>query len=160
MLVSVIVPVYNAEKFLKRSIESVINQSYKNLELILVNDGSADNSEAICRQYILTDKRVKVISQKNKGPAAARNTGVRNAVGDFVFFLDADDFIDNKTLEVLITKYKEYQPDLVMSNFCKLESSGKIINQNVTFAPDAEPFKDKIKIHFKTDIVEYDRHSL
>lgn len=160
MLVSVIVPVYNAEKFLKRSIESVINQSYKNFELILVNDGSVDRSEAICRQYALTDRRIRVVSQKNKGPAAARNAGIRNAVGDFVFFLDADDFIENKTLEVLIAKYNEYQPDLVMSNFCKLESSGKIVNQNVTFAPDGEPFTDKIKILSKTDIVEYVRHSL
>src|SRR3989339_192818 len=117
MLVSVIVPVYNAEKFLKRSIESVINQSYNNLELILVNDGSNDKSEVICEQYALLDRRIKVITQKNKGPAAARNTGVSNASGECIFFLDADDFIATRTLEILISEYSAHQPDLVMSNF-------------------------------------------
>jgi len=160
MLVSVIVPVYNAEKFLKRSIESVINQSYNNLELILVNDGSNDKSEVICEQYALLDRRIKVITQKNKGPAAARNTGVSNASGECIFFLDADDFIATRTLEILISEYSAHQPDLVMSNFCKLESNGKIVNQNATFTPDGKPFIDKIKILSKTDIVEYVRHSL
>lgn len=160
MLVSVIVPVYNAEKFLKRSIDSVINQSYKNLELILVNDGSTDKSEIICKQYAFTDRRIRVVFQKNKGPAAARNTGVRNASGECVFFLDADDFIDPRAFEILIGEYVRHQPDLVMSNFCKLENNGKIVNQNATFTPDGEPFTEKIKILSKTDIVKYIRHFL
>lgn len=159
-LISVVVPVYNAEKFLKRSIESVVNQGYENIELILVNDGSVDNSEAICNQYALADKRIKVISQENRGPAAARNTGVRHATGDFVFFLDADDFIDNKAFEILIAKYNEYQPDLVMGNFCKLESSGEIVNQKAAFTPNGEAFTDEIKILLKADIPDYVRHFL
>src|SRR3989338_7339409 len=93
--------------------------------IILINDGSVDNSEAICNKYAFADKRIKVISQKNSGPAASRNAGVRNAAGDFVFFLDADDFIDSKTFGALIAEYDKYQPDLVMSNFCKLENNGK-----------------------------------
>lgn len=159
-LISVIVPVYNAEKFLNKSIESVINQRYKNVELILVNDGSTDNSEAICNKYALADNRIKVISQENRGPSAARNTGIRHAVGTFVFFLDADDFIDSKAMEILITAYNQYQPDLVMGNFCKLENNGEILNKSVTFHPDDMPYEQKIKILSKADVVSYVRHFL
>jgi glycosyltransferase involved in cell wall biosynthesis len=160
MLISVIVPVYNAEKFLHKSIESVINQSYENIELILVNDGSTDSSEMMCNQYALADKRIKVISQKNSGPAAARNTGIRQATGDFVFFLDADDFIEKNALEILVAKYNQYQPDLVMANFSKLENNGEIIKQNITFRPNDEPFESQLKELSKKDIGAYVRHFL
>ena len=160
MLVSIIVPVYNAEKFLNRSINSVLNQSYKKLELILVNDGSTDNSEKICNIYGVTDKRIKVISKKNGGPAAARNTGVSYATGDFIFFLDADDFIEENAIERLITIYNQYQPDMVMGNFNKLEKNNEIIKQNVSFHPDNEIFQEHIKELSKTDIVNYVRHFL
>jgi glycosyltransferase involved in cell wall biosynthesis len=160
MLISIIVPIYNAEKFLKRSIESVINQSYKKIELILVNDGSTDQSEMICNQYALTDKRIKVVTQKNSGPAAARNTGIRCAKGDFIFFLDADDLIASNALEVLIANYNKYHPDLVMANFCKLENNGEIIKQNATFSPDTEPFTGKIKFLSKADMIDYVKHFL
>lgn len=160
MLISIIIPVYNAKKFLNKSIESVINQSYKNIELILVNDGSTDNSEKICNKYALADKRIKVISQKNSGPAAARNTGIRHATGDFIFFLDADDFIEKNTMEILIAKYNQYKPDLVMTNFSKLENNGEIVKQKVSFHPDNGPFEHQIKELSKTDIVNYVRHFL
>ncbi len=159
-LVSVIIPVYNAEKFLKKSIESVTKQSYKNIELMLINDGSTDDSEKICNAYVLADKRIKVISQKRSGPSGARNTGIRHAQGTFVFFLDADDFIDKKTLEILVAKYNQYQPELVMGNFCKLENNGQILKQNVTFGPNDKPFKHQQKILFKSDIADYVRHFL
>lgn len=160
MLISVIVPVYNADKFLNKSIESVINQSYKGIELILVNDGSTDSSEMICKKYALDDNRIKVISQKNSGPAAARNSGIRHATGDFIFFLDADDFIEKNTIEILVSTYNQYKTDLVMSNFSKLENNGEIIKQSVTFRPDDEPFEHRIKELSKADIVPYVRHFL
>ncbi len=159
-VVSVIIPVYNAEKFLDRSIKSVINQSYKNIEIILINDGSTDSSKMICNKYAFADKRIKVISQKNKGPAAARNTGIRYAAGEFVFFADADDFIEKNTLEILIAKYNQFQPDLVMANFSKLENNGKTIKKSVSFRPDDEPFEQQIKELSKKDIVDYVRHFL
>lgn len=159
-LVSVVVPVYNAEHFLGKSIESVTNQSYKNIELILVNDGSTDNSETICNTYALADNRIKVISQENSGPAAARNTGIRHATGDFVFFLDADDFIDRNALALLVAQYNEYKPDLVMGNFCKRENNGETVNIRATFHPDDKPFEGKIKKLTKSDIVSYVRHFL
>jgi glycosyltransferase involved in cell wall biosynthesis len=158
MLVSIIIPIYNAEKFLKKSIESAINQSYEEIELILVNDGSTDSSETICNEYALIDKRIEVISQGNKGPAAARNTGLRQATGNMVFFLDADDFIDNKTIELLAANYNQYQPDMVMGNFRKLENSGEVINQNVSFSPDNKPLSDENIVLSQKDIASYVRH--
>lgn len=160
MLITVIIPVYNAEKFLDRCLKSVINQSYKKFELILVNDGSTDSSEMICRKYILADDRIKVISQENKGPAAARNAGIRRAAGELVFFIDADDYIEKNALEILVDAYRQYQPDLVMANFSKLEINGEIIKQNVTFRLDGELFTDKMKILSKTDMIVWARHCL
>ena len=80
-LISVIIPVYNVEKFLPYSLERVINQTYKNLEIILINDGSTDGSKAICEKYAKNDKRIKLLSQKNQGAAVARNTGLEVASG-------------------------------------------------------------------------------
>jgi len=160
MLISIIIPVYNAEKFLNKSIESVINQSYESIELILIDDGSTDSSKMICDKYALADKRIQVISQKNSGPAAARNAGIRYATGDFVFFLDADDFIEKNALKILVEKYNQYQPDLVMANFSKLENNGEVIRQSVSFRPGGEPFADENKLLSKADIVGYLRHFL
>lgn len=153
-------PVYNAEQFLHTSVASVTNQTYQNIELILVNDGSTDDSEAICNQYASADKRIKVISQKNSGPAAARNTGVRHASGEFVFFLDADDLIDNQAIEKMVQCYEIYQPDLVMSNFCKQESTGNVIDQIVTFHPDENPFTGDIQFLSRENILSFIRHFL
>lgn len=160
MLISIVVPIYNAEKFLKKSVESVISQSYKNIELLLVDDGSTDRSKDICQRYALIDNRIKIILQINKGPAAARNTGVRQATGDFVFFLDADDFIEKDALKVLVTKYKKYQADIVMSNFNKVEDNEKFIRQKVSFSPDDVSFAGQLKVLSKIDIVDYVRHFL
>lgn len=159
MLISVVMPVYNASEFLKRSIESVLKQSYRQLELILVDDGSTDRSKAICRQYAQTDRRVRVFSQKNLGPAGARNTGVRQAKGEFIFFLDADDYLKKDTFKTLIAGYQKYQPDLVMSNFAKLDR-GKIVRQSVCFTPDGEPFTGRIKVLSRVEIADFVRHFL
>jgi glycosyltransferase involved in cell wall biosynthesis len=160
MLISVIVPVYNAEKFLKRCIESVIKQSYENIELILINDGSTDYSGIICDNYACTDHRVITITQKNKGPAAARNAGIRSATGEAVFFLDADDFIEYNAIEILVKAYKQHQADLVMGNFGKLENHGEIIKQKVSFNLNNKPFDHQIKELSKSDIETYVRHFL
>lgn len=101
-LVSIIVPVYNAEKYLDECITSIINQTYKNLEIILVNDGSIDRSDKICDEYANKDNRIKVIHQINKGLAEARNTGLNIAKGDFINFIDSDDYIDLDEIEVLV----------------------------------------------------------
>jgi glycosyltransferase EpsJ len=160
MQISVVTPVYNAEKFLDRCVLSVLQQTYPRIELILVNDGSTDGSEEICRRYALEDGRVKVISQPNKGPAAARNAGLRQAAGDFVFFLDADDFISIDALEILVAHYHQHHPDLVMGNFSKLVNDNERIRQNVIFRVGEEPFRDPIKKLSPNDILAYVRHFL
>jgi len=90
-LISIITPVYNVEKFIVETIESVIKQTYTNWELILIDDGSTDNSSEICKQYAVKDKRIKYIYKTNSGQAAARNLGIKNAKGEYITFLDSDD---------------------------------------------------------------------
>lgn len=99
--ISVIVPVYNAEKYLCECIESILAQSYTDYELILVNDGSTDSSEIIIKEYALKDKRIIVINQNNQGPSAARNAGIMAAEGNFITFIDSDDNVDPDYLKVL-----------------------------------------------------------
>ena len=100
--VSVIVPIYNGEKTLERCVDSIAGQTLKSIEIILVNDGSTDNSEKICRRYEQIDPRVKVISKENGGLSSARNAGINDSRGDYIFFIDCDDWIDSDTLEVLL----------------------------------------------------------
>ena len=104
-LVSVIVPIYNSEQYLHRCIDSIVNQSYKDIEIILINDGSTDNSGEICNEYAVIDNRIKVMNTQNNGPAAARNIGIENSKGKFIFFVDSDDFIENDALKLLIESY-------------------------------------------------------
>lgn len=160
MLVSIIMPVFNAEKFLGRSIESVINQSYGDIELILVNDGSTDSSEKICKKYSLADKRIRIISQENRGPAAARNVGIRNSSGYFIYFLDADDYIQQNAIELLVTNYDKYEPDLVMSNFGKSLNDGPVVKQNVSFTPENVPFDKPLATMSKGEIADFVCHFL
>ncbi|WP_088041614.1 glycosyltransferase family 2 protein [Bacillus sp. EAC] len=94
-LISIIIPVYNAERYLKRCVDSVLNQSFKDLELILVNDGSTDGSDEICDFYSKQDERVQVYHLKNGGPSHARNHGMIHAVGKYITFIDADDYIND-----------------------------------------------------------------
>ena len=92
--ISVIVPVYNVEKYLDRCVESIVNQTYKNLEIILVDDGSSDNCPQLCDEWTQRDERIKAVHKQNGGLADARNAGLEIAAGDYVGFIDADDYID------------------------------------------------------------------
>ena len=112
-LISVIVPVYNVESYLEKCIESIQNQSYKSLEIILVNDGSTDSSGDICDKYAACDKRIRVIHQKNGGISSARNTGLEVANGDYIAFVDSDDYIELKMYEDLLNILKEYNLDII-----------------------------------------------
>lgn len=99
--ISIIVPVYNVEKYLKKCIDSILNQTFTDFELILVDDGSTDNSVAICDKYVNMDNRIKVIHKENCGVSAARNTGVESAIGNYIGFVDNDDYIDKDMYELL-----------------------------------------------------------
>jgi glycosyltransferase involved in cell wall biosynthesis len=116
-LVSIIIPVYNGEKYIDRCLGSVLNQDYKNIETILINDGSTDGSREICDKYTLKEKRVKVIYTENRGPATSRNEGIKNSAGRFIFFLDVDDFIEKNTIESLMKIQDQYEPEMTIGDF-------------------------------------------
>lgn len=124
--VSVIVPVYNAQKYLARCVESLLAQSYKDLEIILVDDGSTDNSPSLCDEFAKMDSRVKVIHKQNGGAGLARNTGLENATGKYLTFVDSDDYIDNTTVEKCMTAQIEHNADLVMFGRFNQSASGQI----------------------------------
>lgn len=112
-IVSTIIPVYNSEKYLSKCIESVLNQTIRDLECILVDDGSTDSSPSICDKYARMDSRVKVIHQKNARIGAARNAGIDVAIGDYITFLDSDDFIEPMTYEKCLQYMKQDNVDIV-----------------------------------------------
>lgn len=116
MLISIIVPVYNNEKYLKKCIDSLIRQTYKNIEIILIDDGSSDSSLDICNEYGRKDKRIKVISQNNSGANVARHNGIKNSTGDYCMFVDSDDWIEKDSVEILINYLKEENYDIIKFN--------------------------------------------
>lgn len=121
-LISVIIPVYNTEKYLERCVTSVINQSYKEIEIILVDDGSTDSSGKICDEFMEREPRMRVIHQKNSGAGLARNAALSIAQGDFVFFVDSDDYVFNDIIYKMYVAATTYQADLVC---CGYESGHK-----------------------------------
>ena len=116
---SVIVPVYKVEKYLRRCIDSILEQNYRDIELILVDDGSPDWCPEMCDQYRKKDKRVRVIHQKNSGVAVARNAGMRMATGDYITFVDSDDYIDREMYLSMFEIIEQYQCDVVMCDCVK-----------------------------------------
>lgn len=125
-LVSVIVPVYNTELYIERCIDSVLQQSYMNLELILVDDGSTDSSGEICDRYAEQDSRIKVMHQNNSGVCAARNIGLKNVQGKFFLFLDSDDSLEKYTLEQSIKKIEADKADVLIFGWREIKE-GKVI---------------------------------
>ena len=101
-LISVIVPVYKVEKYLNKCVQSIVNQTYKNLEIILVDDGSPDNCPEMCDEWAKKDSRIKVIHQENAGLAEARNSGISVATGEFFMFIDSDDYAEPDMIELLL----------------------------------------------------------
>lgn len=116
-LISVIMPVYNVEAYLPQSIESVLDQDHRELELILIDDGSTDRSGAICEEYGKKDSRVRVIHQKNGGAAAAKNAGLRAAVGTYLSFVDSDDYLEPNVFGYMLRTLKEQDADAVQFSF-------------------------------------------
>lgn len=126
-LLSVIVPVYNVRAELPKCIESILRQTYRNLELLLIDDGSDDGSEHICDDYAERDKRVKVIHQKNQGVSAARNIGLRMSNGTYIGFVDSDDWIAEDMYEVLIKRMIATQVDIGICGMAKVFNDGLVI---------------------------------
>lgn len=119
MKVSVIIPVYNVEKYLRRCLDSVVNQTYKDIEVILVNDGSPDNSKEICEEYVAKYSNIQLINQKNAGLGAARNTGLQYITGNAVTFVDSDDWLELDAIEYYVASMKKSDADIVVTQMIR-----------------------------------------
>lgn len=113
-MISIIIPIYNASQYLNKCIQSIVNQSYKDFECILIDDGSSDGSEIICDQWTQHDNRIRVIHQPNQGVSKARNKGIAEAQGEYIAFIDSDDWIDSNYLNTLLRPIEESNVDLVV----------------------------------------------
>ena len=173
MKISIIVPVYNVEKYLSKCIDSIINQTYKNIEIILVDDGSTDNSSKICDKYAKKDNRIKVIHKKNGGLSDARNVGIENANGIYVSFIDSDDYVELTMIERLYNsclkynseisccgKFVEYDNKVVLKNIGKdfCVSSKEALVRMLTFDNIDTSAWDKLYLKELFDEIHYPLH--
>lgn len=149
-LISVIVPVYNSEQYLEKCVESIQNQSYSNIEIILVNDGSADRCGKICNLLAERDSRISVIHQENGGQAKARNAGIDLAKGELFMFVDSDDYIDIQMAERMYKRIQKDQSDLVVCGYKFLNENGKELGTYV--------IRDSVKSGFQTLEMAYEEN--
>lgn len=143
--VSVIVPIYNSEKYLKDCLDSIINQSHKNLEIIIVDDGSPDNSGKIADEYAKKDSRIKVIHQKNTGLSGARNTGLKKATGEYITFVDGDDTIEHFMIQHLLDVTTSTESDIAACSFKEVYPNGKITHFNQSYPGKTFNTKNALK---------------
>ena len=128
-LITVVVPIYKVEKYLEKCIDSIIKQTYENLEIILVDDGSPDKCPQICDEYAKKDSRIKVIHKKNGGLSDARNAGIDIAKGEYITFVDSDDYIEKDYVEVLYDSIKENDSDMAIGSHKVIYENGTILNK-------------------------------
>ena len=126
-LVSIIVPVYNTEKYLSKCLNSILEQTYKNIEIILINDGSTDDSLKVCKEYEKKDKRIKLINKENEGLSATRNLGILTAKGKYIGFIDSDDFIESDMFNNLYEDMVNNNSDI---SICKITNSDEYLHEN------------------------------
>lgn len=130
-LVSVIIPVYNVKHYIRECIDSVIHQTYSNLDIILIDDGSVDGSDSMCDYYKLKDKRIRVIHQENHGLSAARNAGLDVMLGDFVSFLDSDDSFFPDMIQKMVSGIVKTNSDIIACGYCECFTDGYMNSENV-----------------------------
>ena len=127
---SIIVPAFNSATYINRAIDSVINQTFENFELIIVNDGSTDETEQICRIYAEKDNRIRVITQNNTGHTGARNTGLLSSRGEYVVFLDSDDYLDEDVLYKCAANIEQHSPDIIVFSISVNDRNSRILLKN------------------------------
>ncbi len=144
--ITIVVPIYNTEEYLERCVNSILNQSYKNLEIILVDDESPDNCPELCEKFKTMDNRVVVIHKKNGGLSDARNAGIEIATGKYISFVDSDDYIESDYIQVLYDLIKKYKSKISMVDINRRFDSGKIINNsnNQEFVLNQKEFFEKM----------------
>ena len=143
-LVSVIIPVYKTEAYLEKCVRSVIEQTYKNLEIILVDDGSPDNCPIICDSLAAEDGRISVIHKDNGGLSDARNKGMSVCNGEYFFFVDSDDYIRKDAIKLLIQKALTTDSDLVCGDYCSIDEAGNLIDHGLCYSNDVFGTKEAI----------------
>ena len=135
ILISVVIPVYNVERYIERCVTSVVNQTYRNLEIILVDDGSPDKCPELCDEWAKKDNRIKVIHKKNAGLGMARNTGIDNATGDYICFFDSDDYIELNTIYECVKRIQSGQPDIILFGSNTINNNGEIVSNMIPNTP-------------------------
>ncbi len=161
-LITIIVPVYKVEKYLKKCIDSIINQDYKNLEIILVDDGSPDICPEICDEYAKKDERIRVVHKENGGLSDARNAGIKVATGEYIAFIDSDDYVAENYISMLLYTLKKYDADISACNYIKVyEDTGR---QEVELKTDkelvmtnVEAMKDLFILPSNSDVVTWNK---
>ena len=154
-LISVIVPIYNVEKYIDKCLNSIVNQTYKNIEIILIDDGSTDTSVLKCNNWEKKDNRIKVIHKKNEGLAQARNTGISYATGNYITFIDSDDYIDSKMLEKLYNAINKTNSEISACKYVKINKNKKV---NLNYSAEIIEFTNKeaiIDLLKETNISNY-----
>ena len=132
--VSVIVPIYNVAGYLEQCLDSLVNQSHKNIEIICIDDGSTDKSGEIIDAYAAKDKRVKAIHQPNAGVSAARNKGLETARGEYISFVDGDDWIETNAYQTILAEIGANRPDMALFRWSGINCFGGILSTSITFA--------------------------
>lgn len=158
--ISVIVPIYNVEQYLVRCIESIVNQTYKNLEIILIDDGSPDNCGKICDEYSKMDKRIKVIHQINKGLAETRNVGIEAATSELIVFIDSDDYISLDMIEKLYTYMINENAQIAACGHIQIYDSGnreRNCKKDIHIVLDAETALSKFMFTHLVDVVSWNK---
>lgn len=130
-LISIIIPIYNVEKYLRRCLDSVVKQAYRNIEIVLVDDGSPDGCPGICDEFASADERIKVIHKENEGLAEARNVGVSAATGEYISFVDSDDFVSLKYVEILYKGITKFDAAISLATFQRFEKMEDVVPQEV-----------------------------
>lgn len=145
-LISIVVPIYNVELYLDKCVKSIINQTYKKLEIILVDDGSPDNCGRMCDKYAEQDKRIKVIHKQNGGVASARDEGMHAAIGEYIMFVDSDDYIEDNTVEILENAARRNNSDLVKFRYDKITNGEHQFYQFEYFPKEKTVKKEDFKL--------------
>ena len=161
--VSIIIPIYNSEKYISKCLDSVINQTYKNIEILLINDGSKDSSINIIKEYAKKDKRIVVIDKENEGVSKTRNLGIKKSTGDYIMFIDNDDYIDKTYVETYV---KNSNYDIVIGSYKRTDINDKILfkynldensdwSKYVVLAPWAKLYKKDFLINNNIEFLDY-----
>lgn len=151
--ISIVLPIYNVEPYLERCLKSVVEQSYANLEIILVDDGSPDNCPAICEQWAAKDSRIVVVHKQNAGLGMARNTGIEHATGDYICFFDSDDYIAKNAIEELVRIVEKQEAEIITYGYANVNSAGECYNMHIPKCRASVFTAHEIKNEFLPDLI-------